>query len=1075
MRCVNSIFFKADASSPKASIMSNKNKSKVNNRNVSDKSFFRLDPNYGPKEYDKSNKVLPNSQTSSQISSNDNEIRGETVSFICPGCNKNYKTKTGWAKHTNNCKDSQNSRQNLTLEDQNKIPPQVNNTEETIFYPWANASTVITLNAINQVYDKVVFWRKNLFLLPTGSAGKKYIEETTRLMNEWLQDSPMKDICFKAIMLMPNLLLQKPSRNSKSKDHLLALERRLELWKRGELHELFFEGETIQASLKSIKKISSISEISKKFKEQMSKGNINAALNLLTNNMENGVLPLNAQTLQQLAQKHPESKAAPSDILLQGPVPKVHPIKFQPIDEEMIRKAAIKTKGGSGPSGMDAEGWRRILASNQFGTTNCDLRKTFAEVIKKLCTEIDENNTIEAFLANRLIPLDKNPGLRPIGVGEVLRRIAGKVIVSVLKEDVMKTTGSLQVCAGQEAGIEAAIHTMNKMYDDENTEAVLLVDAKNAFNSLNRESFLHNITYLCPPLSIFVRNCYSLPSRLFMIGGMELLSKEGTTQGDPVSMIIYGIGVTPLINMLIEVLINEYKVTVNVLAYADDFSAAGRIQDLRIWWNVLNEVGPKFGYYPEPTKTWLIVKAEKSKYVNNFFKGTKVKVTAEGHRYLGGTVGTKKFKDIYVKEKIEQWLGELHMLSKIAEIEPQAAYCAFTAGFKHKITFIMRTVPSIKDHLKQLDDFIDKHFIPKLVTGHILNETERSLLSLPVKFGGLGLVIFSKIADMEFNNSRKLTEPLSKLQLQQINTYDVQNDEIKKIKNEIKKEKQNLHSTILLDIRSKLPEEKIKLNDINQEPGASTWLSTLPLKEEDYVFTKQEFWDLINIRFGWPISRLPSECSCGAKYSLQHSISCKKGGFVTIRHNNIRNLTAQLLTHVCNDVRIEPPLQALTGEAYGNRTANTSDEARLDISARGFWTKYQMAFFDVRVFDPNAKRYEKKSLTQSYLLNEKEKKRQYNERVMQVENGSFTPLVFTVNGSMGREASKFYKRLAEVLCEKRNEPYSLTMSWIRRKISFSLMRSVIMCLRGSRSIKPEYVENRTNELASYSETRSDIH
>ena len=66
---------------------------------------------------------------------------------------------------------------------------------------------------------------------------------------------------------------------------------------------------------------------------------------------------------------------------------------------------------------MDAEGWRRILASNQFGATNCDLRKTFAEVIKKLYTEVDENNTIEAFLANRLIPLDKNPGLIPIGVG----------------------------------------------------------------------------------------------------------------------------------------------------------------------------------------------------------------------------------------------------------------------------------------------------------------------------------------------------------------------------------------------------------------------------------------------------------------------------------------------------------------------------------------------------------------------------------------------------------------------------------------------------------------------------------
>ena len=136
-----------------------------------------------------------------------------------------------------------------------------------------------------------------------------------------------------------------------------------------------------------------------------------------------------------------------------------------------------------------------------------------------------------------------------------------------------------------------------------------------------------------------------------MIGGMEILSKEGTTQGDPFSMIIYGIGVTPLVNMLIEVLINEYQVKVNVLAYADDFSAAGRLQDLRIWWNLLNEIGLKFGYYSEPTKTWLIVKAAKAKSVDTIFVGTKIKVTKEGHRYLGGTVETIKFKDLVRKRK----------------------------------------------------------------------------------------------------------------------------------------------------------------------------------------------------------------------------------------------------------------------------------------------------------------------------------------------------------------------------------------------------------------------------------------
>ena len=167
-----------------------------------------------------------------------------------------------------------------------------------------------------------------------------------------------------------------------------------------------------------------------------------------------------------------------------------------------------------------------------------------------------------------------------------MRRIIGKVIVSVLKEDIISSTGTLQECAGQEAGIEAAIHSMNMMYEDENTEAIMLVDASNAFNSLNRQSFLHNISYLCPSLAIFVKNCYSTPSRLFVVGGTEILSKEGTTQGDPVSMAIYGIGVTPLINMLIDILANYYSTCVNVLAYADDFSAAGKLSNLKKWWNI---------------------------------------------------------------------------------------------------------------------------------------------------------------------------------------------------------------------------------------------------------------------------------------------------------------------------------------------------------------------------------------------------------------------------------------------------------------------------------------------------------
>ena len=86
-------------------------------------------------------------------------------------------------------------------------------------------------------------------------------------------------------------------------------------------------------------------------------------------------------------------------------------------------------------------------------------------------------------------------------------------------------------------------------------------------------------------------------------------------------------------------------------------------------------------------------------------------------------------------------------------------------------------------------------------------------------------------------------------------------------------------------------------------------------------------------------------------------MSCKKGGFVTIRHNDIRDLTANILHEVCNDVEVEPRLLPVTRENLQYRSAIHGDEARLDIQARGFWERGQQAFLDVRVFDPNTCRY----------------------------------------------------------------------------------------------------------------------
>ena len=110
-------------------------------------------------------------------------------------------------------------------------------------------------------------------------------------------------------------------------------------------------------------------------------------------------------------------------------------------------------------------------------------------------------NIFRSFSCKLIDPPRQNPGIRPIGVGEILRHIAGKVIVSHLKEDVIQSVGSLQVCAGQDAGCESLIHAMRTIYEDQSAEAVLLVDASNAFNSINRNVFLYNVEVICPSVA----------------------------------------------------------------------------------------------------------------------------------------------------------------------------------------------------------------------------------------------------------------------------------------------------------------------------------------------------------------------------------------------------------------------------------------------------------------------------------------------------------------------------------------------------------------------------------------------
>ncbi|PFX27820.1 hypothetical protein AWC38_SpisGene7494 [Stylophora pistillata] len=300
----------------------------------------------------------------------------------------------------------------------------------------------------------------------------------------------------------------------------------------------------------------------------------------------------------------------------------------------------------------------------------------------------------------------------------------------VTKEDVIDASGSPQVCAGLRGGSKAAVYAMHSIFEEEETDATLLIDASNAFNALNRAAALHNIKVLCPPITTYAINTYRQPIRLFIAGGGELKSAEGTTQGDPLVMAIYAISLQSLITRL------GISSDAKQCWYADDASGSGSLEAIK-------------------------------------------------------------------------------------------------------------------------------------------------------------------------------------------------------------------HSAI--------------------------------------------------------------------------------SGFIIKRHNELRDLEADMLSVVCNDVEIEPVLQELIGVSLPSG-ANRPPDTRLDIHARGFCERQRSAFFDVRVCYPNADSYRDLDLKQIYKQHENEKKSLYTQRVMDVEQRTFTPLIFTTTGGMGEECKRYHDRLAELVAAKKGEDYDTTVS-----------------------------------------------
>lgn len=602
---------------------------------------------------------------------------------------------------------------------------------------------------------------------------------------------------------------------------------------------------------------------------------------------------------------------------------------------------ALRTKGSAGVSQQEDVLWHKMVSG--YEDSSSSLCNAVALLTRRLATECVNPTGLEALLVNRGIDFDKCPGLRPVGVNEMVRRIIGKAVFKVTGEKVQGAVGALQLCGGQPAGVESAIHAMRGFLEDDQSDGILLIDTDNAFNRVNRAAALWNVQFTCPAMKHILINFYRSPTKIF-INGKEghcnLLSQEGTTQGCPLAMAIYAIALSPLLKNL--------QPLCKQVWYADDATGCDSLEKMRAWFDAMLKESPKYGYFPKPAKCILVVKPhlfERAKEVlkksgvidikTEGSKDTGVELTSEGTRHLGAAVGNTSFRHTYIKEKVSQWVRKVEKFSEEAATQPHAAFAACTHCLQGQWTFLSRTMPHCEDHFQPLEKAMRERLIRALLNRQV-SDPERDMLSLPARMGGMG--IFNPVLECKVSstNSALISAPLVKLIQRQEYDFDSSElaDEMKGLRAAVNRES---HARFIDGADAEL---KHAVNAAS-EKGASSWVTACPSHEHGTVLHKRDFRDACYIRYGWQIHNLPLTCGgCEKPFDLQHALDCKHGGLRIVQHNEVRDTIAQCMREAGNiAVETEPLLQPLAGETLKYATANKDDEARSKIKCTGLWQK----------------------------------------------------------------------------------------------------------------------------------------
>ena len=336
--------------------------------------------------------------------------------------------------------------------------------------------------------------------------------------------------------------------------------------------------------------------------------------------------------------------------------------------------------------------------------------------------------------------------------------------------------------------------------------------------------------------------------------------------------------------------------------------------------------------------------------------------------------------------------------------------------------------------MSALDRIIESEFLPAITGRVAFTEDDLAMLRLPTRLGGIAIPYFRSMSQTERDASRAVTaSQVDEIVNQNDSPWTRQNPErVQEADANAKKrsfiQRGTADDSEFRRLQQSASADMARRLEHLSSSGVSSWLNTLPLREHGYHLSKGDFRDALALRYDWALADVPNTCSCGKPFSSAPAMSCPTGGFPTIRHNEVRDIVADLLTEFCSHVAIEPQLAPISGEVFVSASTNTAHDARADIRAQGLWTRAQNAFLDVRVFHPDAPSYSTDHSTNFW----------WN---MRRERSQSTP---SVSSTWIVPLWSHFERRQQVVCR-------LCRDNDLRPVSAGVCFAAIMCDRGARS------------------------